>query len=386
MAEQRIQPPLSLYIHIPWCLRKCPYCDFNSHEIPDGGSPHGDYLDALLTDLESQLPRIWGRKVVSVFFGGGTPSLLTAPALDGFLSALRARINLDPGAEITLEANPGSFEAARYEGYRAAGVNRLSVGVQSFNDERLRALGRVHDAAQARAALDAARRCFDNLNIDLMIGLPGQDLGGVASDLDAALSFAPDHLSVYQLTLEPNTVFHKYPPGDLPAEDVLDEMQALVDDRLAGAGYVHYEVSAYAKPGRNCVHNTNYWQFGDYLGIGAGAHGKLSLPEGVIRTEQARQPDNYLMRVRQGRSIVQERTLAREDLVFEFLLNALRLTGGFAPALFTAHTGLPVSIMNRRLQEASARGLLSLSDQRIQPTGLGMRFLNDLQALFLPDA
>jgi putative oxygen-independent coproporphyrinogen III oxidase len=382
----RLAPPLSLYIHVPWCVRKCPYCDFNSHALDAGQAlPEDAYLAALCADLESVLPQVWGRTVHSIFIGGGTPSLLSGRAVERLLSDMRARLNLAGDCEITLEANPGTFEAGRYAQFAAAGVNRLSIGVQSFDDEKLRALGRVHDGAQALRAIEAAQRAFANFNLDLMVGLPGQSAAQGASDIERALSFAPPHLSVYQLTLEPNTVFHKYPPV-LPDEETLAQIQDAVEERLAGAGYGHYEVSAYAQPGRAARHNLNYWTFGDYLGIGAGAHAKLSLPDGVLRTERYRNPALYLEHAAQGRFIAAQRVLDAGDLVFEFMLNALRLNDGFATALFAERTGLGLAALMPGLAAAQGRGLLQWDGQRVRPTALGMRFLNDLQALFLADS
>jgi len=383
---RRVQPPLSLYIHIPWCVRKCPYCDFNSHAVDAAAVvPEREYLDALRADLESTLPDIWGRTVHSIFIGGGTPSLLSGGAIDRLLSDVRALVALAPDCEITLEANPGTFEAGRYADFRAAGVNRLSIGVQSFDDAKLAALGRVHDGAQALRAIESARRSFDNFNLDLMIGLPGQSATDARRDVDLALGFAPPHLSMYQLTLEPNTVFHKFPPV-LPDEDTLAGIQSVVEERVAEQGYGHYEVSAYCQPGRAARHNRNYWTFGDYLGIGAGAHAKLSLPGSIVRTERFRLPGSYLENARQGRFVAAQRQLGDDDLVFEFMLNALRLRDGFAPELFVAHTGLPLQALDAGLLQARERALLEPGPEPIRPTELGMRFLNDLQAIFLGDA
>ena len=384
-AGQRVQPPLSLYIHVPWCVRKCPYCDFNSHAVdPAAPLPEQEYLAALRADLESTLPDVWGRPVHSIFIGGGTPSLLSGPAVEQLLSDVRARLPLAPDCEITLEANPGTFEAGRYADFRAAGVNRLSIGVQSFDDAHLAALGRVHDGAQARRAIEAAQRSFDNFNIDLMIGLPGQSVAAACRDVDQAIELAPTHLSMYQLTIEPNTVFHKFPPV-LPEEDVLAGIQSAAEARAAAAGYVHYEVSAFCLPGRASRHNRNYWTFGDYLGIGAGAHAKISLPTGIVRTERFRQPASYLDNARQGRFVAAQRHLGPGDLVFEFMLNALRLHEGFEPGLFTRRTGLPLSALDAGLRAAQARGLVTVTAERIAPTERGMRFLNDLQAMFLAE-
>lgn len=385
-ARRRVQPPLALYVHVPWCLRKCPYCDFNSHAVDATQDlPTDAYLDALCADLESVLPQAWGRPVGSVFIGGGTPSLLSGEAVARLLSDLRARLPLAADCEITLEANPGSFEAGRYARYRDAGVNRLSIGVQSFDDRMLAALGRVHDGAQARRAIEAAQRSFDNFNLDLMIGLPGQTAAMAAGDIETALAFAPPHLSAYQLTLEPNTVFHKYPPA-LPDEDTLAAIQEAVETRLQARGYEHYEVSAWCRPGRGARHNLNYWTFGDYLGIGAGAHGKLTLADAVLRTERFKLPASYLENAARGRFLAGERRLADADLVFEFMLNVLRLPGGVAPALFGERTGLDAALLEPGLAAARRRGLLEDDPLRIRPTGLGMRFLNDLQEVFLPDS
>jgi putative oxygen-independent coproporphyrinogen III oxidase len=381
-----VQPPLSLYVHIPWCVRKCPYCDFNSHAIENlSDLPQERYLAALLADLESVLPDVWGRTVHSIFIGGGTPSLLTGEALGAFLSQVRARLPLAGDCEITVEANPGTFEAGRYAAFRDAGVNRLSIGVQSFDDASLQALGRVHDAAQARHAIAAARDAFENFNIDLMCGLPGQTPDQARADVLAALEFSPPHLSVYQLTLEPNTVFAKYPPI-LPDEDALVAIQDAVEDAIAQAGLHHYEVSAFSRPGRACRHNLNYWRFGDYLGIGAGAHAKVSMPGGIVRTERYRHPDLYMTHAQSGRFVALRRELSGEDLVFEFMLNALRLRDGFEGALFSRTTGFDLARMQPVLDRAASRGLLEQTHERIRPTALGMRFLNDLQEMFLPSA
>jgi oxygen-independent coproporphyrinogen-3 oxidase len=374
-------PPLALYVHVPWCLRKCPYCDFNSHALR--GELEADrYVDALLADLELALPAIWGRRVGSVFIGGGTPSLLPAAAIDALLAGVRARVPLAPAAEVTLEANPGTFEREKFAGFRAAGVNRLSLGVQSFDDARLAALGRVHDATEARRAAAAAVAIFDNVNFDLMVALPGQDLAGACADVAAALAFGPPHLSVYPLTLEPKTLFHRHPPP-LPDADTAADIDDAVREALTAAGYVHYEVSAHARPGRECRHNLNYWQFGDYLGIGAGAHSKLSLPDGVRRELRYRQPRQYLEQVAAGAPVQQATQVTREDIGFEFMLNALRLAAGVPAALFGERTGYPLATIARELAEATARGLLEPDPALLRATPLGRRFLNDLQALFL---
>ena len=379
-------PPLSLYLHLPWCVRKCPYCDFNSHPLRDQ-APWGRYVDALLADLEHELPRVWGRRVGTVFLGGGTPSLLPAAELGRLLDGVRARLPLAPGAEITLEANPGTAEAARFAAFRAAGVNRLSIGVQSLDDAMLRALGRIHDAAQARAAVAAARAAgFDNINLDLMFGLPGQDHAGALRDLEAALALAPEHLSWYQLTIEPHTAFAASPPPDLPDEDALAAMHEAGLERLARAGYEQYEVSAFARPGRQCRHNRNYWEFGDYLGLGAGAHGKLTdaATGTVVRRRRVRHPGDYLAAAGTAAAVAGEETVRAPDLVFEFMLNALRLTAGFPVALFTERTGLPLEAARPALEAGRSRGWLETDGERIRPTATGRRFLDDLTALFLP--
>jgi putative oxygen-independent coproporphyrinogen III oxidase len=375
-------PPLALYVHIPWCIRKCPYCDFNSHE-QRGDVPEARYVDALIADLELALPSIWGRRVVSVFFGGGTPSLFSAAAIDRTLAAIRARVPLAPDAEVTLEANPGTFEQARFAGYRAAGVNRLSLGVQSFNPAHLAALGRVHYEREARAAAEAALAIFGNVNLDLMYALPRQTPEDARADVAAALALSPSHLSFYQLTIEPNTLFYRYPPP-LPDDDTAAEIEQSVEDALLAAEYRHYETSAFARAGRECRHNLNYWQFGDYLGIGAGAHSKLSFRERIVRQIRYKQPQQYLEAMARGAPLLEDREVARADVGFEFMLNALRLTDGFPVALFAERTGFPLAIVQRNLDEAERRGLLGRDHERIRPTLLGRRFLNDLQALFLP--
>ena len=379
-------PPLTLYIHLPWCLKKCPYCDFNSHEWADpaGGLPQERYLQALRADLEASLPLVWGRPVHSVFIGGGTPSLFTPDAIDRLLSDVRALLRLEADAEITLEANPGTFERDRFRGYREAGVTRLSIGVQSFDDRHLRAIGRVHDAAQARAAVAEAAESFDTYNLDLMYALPGQTLADLDRDLDTALGFAPPHLSVYHLTLEPNTYFAKHPPV-VPDDDSAYAMLDRITERTGAAGLARYEVSAYARTGHRCFHNWNYWQFGDYLGIGAGAHGKLSFAHRVLRQVRWRDPRRYMEQALQGLPVASENEVAARDLPFEFMLNALRLREGFTLGLFSERTGLPISTVNAALVQAQNRGWLERQGDRLRPTERGFDFLSDLQSLFLPD-
>ena len=390
-------PPLSLYVHIPWCVRKCPYCDFNSHEIK-GPSAHGDsaqlnlegglerdYIQALIADLDRALPQVWGRPVYTVFFGGGTPSLLSARGLDDLLSAIRARLPIAPDAEITLEANPGTFEAHKFAEFRALGINRLSIGIQSFNAAHLKALGRIHDAAQARAAIDIAQASFDNFNLDLMYGLPGQTLAQAMEDIDTAIGFSPTHVSAYHLTIEPNTLFHRHPP-EVPDDEVSADMQQAIEARLAQAGYRHYETSAFARPAREARHNLNYWTFGDYLGIGAGAHGKLSFADRILRQMRYKQPREYMEKAQAGGAVQQEDAVAGADLPFEFMMNALRLTDGFELSLFAARTGLSLQVMRKELQEAESRGLIERDHLRLRPTLKGQRFLNDLLQIFLRDS
>lgn len=373
-----VLPPLALYVHLPWCVHKCPYCDFNSHERK-GELPETAYLQALTRDLEALLPSVWGRKLRSIFIGGGTPSLFSAAAIDELLSAIRARVAVEPGAEITLEANPGTAEAARFLGYREAGVNRLSLGVQSFDDRMLKALGRIHSAHEARRAVDMALSIFGNVNIDLMYGLPGQTPAQARADVEAGIGAGTPHFSAYQLTIEPNTVFFAHPPR-LPEHDACADMQVMVEEALAAAGFEHYETSAFAKPGRRCRHNVNYWEFGDYLGIGAGAHGKLSFADRVTRHEQIKQPREYM-----AASVEPEpRTIEARELPFEFMLNALRLIEGFPVGFFSERCGLAQQLIEADLAAAEARGLIVRAGQHIRPSGLGRRFLNDLVGLFLP--
>ena len=376
-------PPLSLYVHLPWCIRKCPYCDFNSHEMRAAERPEQRYLDALMADLEAALPLIWGRTVHSIFIGGGTPSLFSPDAIDRLLGGIRARLRLAADCEITLEANPGTFERDRFRAFRAAGVTRLSVGVQSFNDGFLSALGRVHDRAQALAAVEEAAQAFDTFNLDLMYALPGQTLADLATDLGTALALAPPHLSLYHLTIEPNTVFAKYPPA-LPDEDSASDMLDLVTDLTGAAGLYRYEVSAYARDGHRCWHNLNYWQFGDYLGLGAGAHSKLSFAHRVVRQVRFREPRLYMDRALAGNALAQNTEVSRAELAFEYMLNALRLKDGFALPQFTERTGLPVTAIAQALEQAERRGLIERDLGRVRPSVRGFDFLNDLQAMFLP--
>ena len=376
-------PPLSLYIHIPWCVRKCPYCDFNSHEAR-GDVPEAAYVDALISDLEQSLPLIWGRKVYSVFIGGGTPSLFSAQAMERILSSMRMLLPLDINAEITLEANPGTVEADKFKGFRDAGVNRLSLGIQSFNEAHLKALGRIHNADEARRAVDIAQSHFDNINLDLMYALPQQTLAQAVQDVHTALEYSPQHLSCYHLTLEPNTLFHRYPPS-LPDDDASSDMQQHIEKLLAKHGYQHYETSAFAQPKKRSRHNVNYWQFGDYLGIGAGAHSKISAHDSVIRQARYKQPQAYLDQVLKGEPVQTEQKLTRDDLSFEFMMNALRLNEGFSAELFTERTSLPLLLIRSELELAEQRGLLQRDLQRIAPTELGRRFLNDLLEIFLKE-
>ncbi|HEX7813278.1 MAG TPA: radical SAM family heme chaperone HemW [Burkholderiales bacterium] len=392
-----VLPPLSLYVHIPWCVRKCPYCDFNSHELKNAlpGPPapgeaeknldrklEEQYVRTLVLDLDAALPQIWGRPVRTIFFGGGTPSLLSAFAIDELLSAIRARLPLLADAEITLEANPGTFEAKKFAAFRAAGVNRLSVGIQSFNPSHLQALGRIHDDAQARNALEIARNTFDNFNLDLMYGLPGQTIDQALADVEAGLEFSPAHLSAYHLTIEPNTLFHRHPPS-LPDDEVSADMQEAIEQRLARAGYVHYETSAFALRERQARHNLNYWTFGDYLGIGAGAHSKISFSDRVLRQMRWKHPREYIEKAAAGAAIQQEHRIGVDQLPFEFMMNALRLTDGIELRTFEERTGLRLHAMSRELKEAESRGLIERDHLRLRPTLKGQRFLNDLLQIFL---
>lgn len=376
-------PPLSVYVHLPWCLEKCPYCDFNSHQLPAEGIDEEAYLRALEADVDASLPLIWGRRVVTVFIGGGTPSLFSPASIDRLLGMLRARLPMLADAEITMEANPGTFERERFRDFRSAGVSRLSLGIQSFSDAALQAVGRVHDAAQARSAAEAASELFETFNLDLMFALPGQDLAGLRRDLEQALAFDPPHMSWYHLTLEPNTLFARFPPA-LPDEDLAAAMQDLLAERLGGQ-YENYEVSAWARPGHRARHNLNYWTFGDYLGIGAGAHGKISFPDRIVRHARYRHPRKYVDSALAGASLEIDRVVPAHELPFEFMLNALRLHEGVPLSLFEQRTGLPVMAIRQPLRQAVERGLLEDSPERLQPTVLGRNFLNDLLEMFLVD-
>ena len=373
-------PPLSLYINIPWCVRKCPYCDFNSHEAR-GALPEDEYVAALLRDLESALPQVWSRPVLTVFIGGGTPSLLSVRALDALLSGVRARVPLAADAEITLEANPGTVEAEKFAGFHAAGVNRLSLGIQSFNSRHLAALGRIHDGDQSRRAAELALGTFANVNFDLMYGLPGQTLAEAEADFATASALAPAHVSAYHLTLEPNTYFHCYPPA-LPDDDATADMQSAIEMQLAAAGYTHYETSAFAQTGARSRHNLNYWMFGDYLGIGAGAHSKISFKNNILRESRPRQPKAYLAQAGSAGAVAAQ-NVPLADLPGEFMMNALRLNAGFDLALYPERTGLALTSVLAGLEQAEARGLIIRDHQRVTPTLLGRRFLNDLIGLFL---
>ena len=378
-------PPLALYIHFPWCEKKCPYCDFNSHQVKDGATGFDEerYIKALIADLETELPRIWGRQVHSIFIGGGTPSLLSAKGMDSLLSAVRARIQLEPGAEITMEANPGSVETEKFAGFAKAGINRVSLGIQSFQDAQLKALGRIHNGEEAKRAIAIALQHFKSVNLDLMYGLPMQTLEDAKRDIDTALSFKTSHLSLYNLTLEPNTYFANFPPK-LPNEDTIDAIFEQNLDLLSKAGYKRYEVSAYAKPGMECKHNLNYWRFGDYIGIGAGAHGKISFPDKITRQVRERHPETYMQSMEsKGNALVESKEIPAADLPFEFMLNTLRLTDGVNTNSFTERTGLPLNVISKGLDEASKKGLLDSNPALLKATDQGLRYLNNLQEIFL---
>jgi oxygen-independent coproporphyrinogen-3 oxidase len=378
-------PPLALYIHFPWCEKKCPYCDFNSHQVKDGvqGFDEERYIKALITDLETELPRIWGRQVHSIFIGGGTPSLLSPTGMDALLSAIRARVNLEPGAEITMEANPGSVEADKFAAFAKSGINRVSLGIQSFQDEQLKALGRIHNGEEAKQAIAIAVENFKSVNIDLMYGLPNQSLAAAKADIETALSFKTPHLSLYNLTLEPNTYFANFPPK-LPSEDEIDAIFEQNLELLTAAGYKRYEVSAYAKKDQECKHNLNYWRFGDYIGIGAGAHGKISFPDKVTRQVRERHPETYMQAMEsKGNALIESRDVSAKDLPFEFMLNTLRLTDGVETKTFSERTGLPLHVISKGLVEASIKGLLDDNPTALIATALGLRYLNNLQEMFL---
>ena len=384
MLNLQSAPTLSLYIHTPWCVRKCPYCDFNSHTIKDE-LPEEQYLQALLSDLEQDLPRVWGRRVQSIFIGGGTPSVLSADFYDRLFSALRALLMLSANAEITMEANPGTTDYAKFKGFHEAGINRISMGVQSFDDQHLKALGRIHNADEVLKAFEAARKAgFTNINLDLMFGLPAQTVQQGLSDIEQALQLQPEHLSYYQLTIEPNTLFHAQPPS-LPDDDRIWEIQREAQQLMVEQGYAQYEVSAYARPSRQCVHNRNYWEFGDYLGIGAGAHSKLTdvNQQKIRRLVKEKHPREYLNKTAQSSAIISEQVLSRNDLALEFMMNALRLSEGFPVALFAERTGLPITVVGEPLQQAEHQGLIEWTLESIRPTEKGKWFLNDLLTLFL---
>ncbi|MGV0953202.1 MAG: radical SAM family heme chaperone HemW [Fluviibacter sp.] len=389
-AASTLQPnftqavPLSLYVHIPWCVRKCPYCDFNSHAAP-AHIPENALVDALLQDLTLALPGIWGRRVETVFFGGGTPSLLSPAAVDRLITGFRMLLPLSPQAEITLEANPGTVDAERFAGFKAAGVNRLSLGIQSFNDASLQALGRIHNRQQAIAAIEGAARTFDTFNLDLMVGLPQQDVAAALDDINQALTFNPPHFSCYQLTMEPHTPFAAVPPVGLPDDDTCAEIQDALEARLAQAGYTHYETSAFARPGHSCRHNLNYWTFGDYLGIGPGAHSKLTNHEGARRQMRHKSPKAYLAAVETGSFIQTDDPILPDDLTGEFMMNALRLNEGFGIDLYERYTGLPWLVVARQVDAAIRDGFLewAMPNKHLRPTRQGRRFLNVLLQRFL---
>ena len=374
-------PPLSLYIHIPWCVKKCPYCDFNSHENR-AEIPEARYVAALISDLEQSVPRVYGRKMHSVFFGGGTPSLFSPEAINEILNAVNMLTPLEYGAEVTMEANPGTIDTAHFSGYKDAGVNRLSLGIQSFNSDYLSALGRIHDDKQALAAAKLALSTFDRVNLDVMYGLPNQSLDDAMRDAQQAVKLGPDHLSFYHLTLEPNTPFYRTPPS-LPNDDVSAEMQERIETFLAEHGYEHYETSAFCKPKSQARHNLNYWSFGDYLGIGAGAHSKLSYHDKITRETRHKHPKAFMDNAEAGNAVDNTWHIAQKDLGFEFMMNALRLTGGFSTGLFQERTGLPPMTIAKRLKEAENKGLITQDAEFIKPTLMGQRYLNDLLTIFL---
>lgn len=389
--ELKALPPLSLYVHFPWCVRKCPYCDFNSHQIKDpssgsiGGFDEENYLKALRLDLEATLPLIWGRRIHSIFIGGGTPSLLSAAGMDQLLADIRARLPMDADIEITMEANPGTVEADKFASFASSGINRLSLGIQSFNNQKLAALGRIHNAGDAHRAIEIAMKNFSRVNLDLMYALPEQTIAEAISDLEQALSFSPEHLSLYHLTLEPNTLFAKFPPK-IPDDDTAFEMQDALWDVLHAKNYERYEISAFTK-NKPCTHNLNYWSFGDYIGIGAGAHGKISFPDKILRTTKERHPETYMRQILEGQTgnqaLLETREVSASELPFEFMLNALRLVEGVPTEYFNERTGLPLSIITKQLQIATDKGLLDSNPSKIAPSNLGLQYLNDLQMIFL---
>jgi putative oxygen-independent coproporphyrinogen III oxidase len=379
-------PPLSLYIHIPWCVRKCPYCDFNSHEVREE-IPEQEYTRALIDDLEQDLPSVWGRTIETVFIGGGTPSLFSPDAISQLLSDIRARIPLKPGAEITLEANPGTVDQGHFEGFREAGINRLSIGVQSFQADLLRKIGRIHDDREARLAIDAAHHAgFDNINLDLMFGLPGQTTGQALADLQTAMELQPAHISWYELTIEPNTWFHRHPP-EQPDDNLLLTMQETGRELLEKGGYTRYEVSAFSLAGKHCRHNLNYWQFGDYLGIGAGAHAKITdaASNTILRTSKVKHPRAYLENAQSSQRIGATTTLTQDDVTLEFAINALRLDHGFSITDFTSATGLPYPVIEETVNRLVEDGLLSFDSALIRTTIQGQRYLNELLQRWLPE-
>ena len=389
-AELKQLPPLSLYIHIPWCVKKCPYCDFNSHEINGNvDSLEDDYVSGLTRDLEIALPQIWGRRITSIFFGGGTPSLFSARAIDTILTVIRTLLPLEAQVEVTLEANPGTFESKKFADFHAAGINRLSIGIQSFNSIHLHNLGRIHDDKEARNAVKIAQRYFKNINLDLMYALSNQTLEEAAKDIETACTFGVQHISAYHLTLEPNTLFHRYPPP-LPDDDLSAKIQLMIEERLERSGYINYETSAFAHPGYKSQHNLNYWLFGDYLGIGAGAHSKISFADRIVRQMRYKNPKEYLFKSTVDTNspdilLQEQHEVSKNDRQFEFLMNALRLTGGFEIALLQERTGLSITDIQQQLNEAEQRGLIIRNHSYMAPTLIGKRFLNDLLQIFLPD-
>jgi oxygen-independent coproporphyrinogen-3 oxidase len=389
-VELKQLPPLSLYIHIPWCVKKCPYCDFNSHEINGNVESLEDaYVTGLTRDLEIALPQIWGRRVSSIFFGGGTPSLFSARAIDTILTVIRRLLPLEAQVEVTLEANPGTFESKKFADFHAAGINRLSIGIQSFNSIHLRNLGRIHDDREARYAVKIAQRYFNNINLDLMYALSNQTFEEAEKDIETACTFGVQHISAYHLTLEPNTFFHRYPPP-LPDDDLSAEIQIMIEEKLERGGYINYETSAFSYLGYKSQHNLNYWLFGDYLGIGAGAHSKISFADRVVRQMRYKNPKEYLFKTTVDTNspdilLQEQHEVSRNDRQFEFLMNALRLTGGFEIALLQERTGIPITSIQQQLNVAEQRGLIVRDHSRMAPTLTGKRFLNDLLQIFLPD-